>query len=131
MKFRKLMIIIVLLVVILAAGLFAFSVFNKPLLKPNDNGSTVNQVKIGQEFTIVLSSNPTTGYEWNSGYDSQYIKLVNKEYQHDYPIRTGSGGEDIFTFKAIKSGDTIITLNYQRPWESKPIQTEQYEIKIS
>jgi len=89
-------------------------------------------VKVDREFWVVLKSNPTTGYSWTAKFDPNYIKLVNSIYM---PYETasnivGSGGVQIFTFKAIKRGFSRITFEYQRPWAETvpPIKVETYNI---
>jgi inhibitor of cysteine peptidase len=93
--------------------------------------SNVTNVNVGQEFSIVLACNPSTGYEWNASYNTQYLKLINQNYQPNYPILTGSGGNENFTFKALKAGNSTITFNYQQSWESTPIQTVTYDIQTA
>ena len=89
-------------------------------------------VKVDKEFQVVLKSNPTTGYSWMAKFDPKYIQLVNSKY---VPYKTsnnivGSGGVQIFTFKAIKKGFSRITFEYQRPWAETvpPIKVETYNI---
>ena len=88
-------------------------------------------VKVDKEFQVVLKSNPTTGYSWMPKFDSRYIKLVNSRYvpYKTAPNIVGSGGVQIFTFKAIKRGFSRITFEYQRSWETvPPIKVETYNI---
>ena len=89
-------------------------------------------VKVDKEFQVVLKSNPTTGYSWMPKFDSRYIQLVNLRYvpYKTAPNIVGSGGVQIFTFKAIKRGFSRITLEYQRPWAETvpPIKVETYNI---
>jgi len=95
------------------------------------NGST-KIVKVNTEFRIVLESNPTTGYSWSAKFDPKYIQLVSsvyKPYPTDHGI-VGSGGVQMFIFKAIKPGKTEIIMQYQRPWENNPINEKTYKINI-
>jgi len=91
-------------------------------------------VKVNKEFRIVLPSNPTTGYSWMTKFDPNYLQLVNSTYIA-YPTRpgiVGSGGIQIFTFKAIKPGNTEITMQYQRPWAETvpPLKEVKYDVII-
>lgn len=92
----------------------------------------VKIVKVNKEFKIALESNPTTGYSWTAKFDPEYIKLVNSTYipYPTYQGIVGSGGIEVFTFKAIKWGKTEITMQYQRPWENSPIKEVNYNVII-
>jgi inhibitor of cysteine peptidase len=87
-------------------------------------------VAAGQEFTIALQSNPTTGYDWHPVVDEQYLTLVKKDYkQNDHTGKplVGSGGTDYFVYKALKAGETNITFTYYRSWE-KPVAENQQQV---
>lgn len=84
-------------------------------------GQTIS-VRVNQEFIIAVDSNPTTGYEWEESYDDESMfELVERIYkageQTGTGVKIGAGGVDYFRFKALKSGDSKITLAYKRPWE--------------
>ncbi len=97
--------------------------------------SNNRRVKIGETFVIRLESNPTTGYSWSlAGFDANVVEKVSNVYE---PKKTaanivGSGGNEIWTFKAIAKGETKLTFQYVRPWEKDvpPIQEETYQIKV-
>jgi inhibitor of cysteine peptidase len=75
------------------------------------------EVSAGNEFTIVIQSNPTTGYHWElmGEPDANTVEFVSKDYKADEPVLIGSGGVDIWTFKAIGAGETTITLGSYPP----------------
>ena len=89
-------------------------------------------VRKGETFKITLTSNPTTGYQWNENFDETLIQLINKTYKADEPQLMGSGGTEIFEFKAIGSNsNTTIKFAYARAWESvPPIDEKSFNIKI-
>lgn len=78
--------------------------------KNKPNSPTVEETKrtltVGEEFTIELPSNPTTGYRWfmlvNQSPKERWIELVKSEYVPDQPILLGSGGKEKLTFKAMR-----------------------------
>jgi len=85
-----------------------------------DPGQTVT-IGAGQEFVIALGSNPTTGYSWQESHDQTMLELVEKIYKEEAKQGVvGAGGVEYFRFKAVKAGQTEITLVYQRPWEEEP-----------
>jgi inhibitor of cysteine peptidase len=80
-------------------------------------------VEEGQEFVIVLESNPTTGYQWQLAQplDEEILSLVKAEFEEreeDGPL--GAPGEERWTFKAEGRGTTTIDFSYVRPWEEEP-----------
>ncbi|MGZ7095737.1 MAG: protease inhibitor I42 family protein [Methanobacterium sp.] len=91
-------------------------------------------IKLNENFKIILKSNRSTGYGWSYNYNSEYIQLIDENYipdTHD-PWIVGSGGKSIFEFKAIKQGESDITLKYLRPWENCiPTQEIVYHVKIT
>lgn len=83
-------------------------------------------------FTIALESNPTTGYRWEVDFDSQYLQLMGEEYKtHIQEQVVGAGGKEIFTFQALRAGETEITFSYLRPWEEEVIKKEVFKITIN
>lgn len=90
------------------------------------------RTKNGDYFFVVLEANPTTGYQWEVDFNPDYIQLADREYVPSSPELVGSGGEEFFSFLALKSGETEITFSYLRPWEKEtpPIDEKVYEIII-
>jgi inhibitor of cysteine peptidase len=92
---------------------------------PTDPSQPI-EVEEGDEFTIVIDSNPTTGYEWRLVEDTPngaVAEFVNQEYDPDEPGATGSGGVDIWTFRGVAAGETEIMLGYFPPDGSDVPQT--------
>jgi inhibitor of cysteine peptidase len=91
---------------------------------------------VGDTFSIQVRSNPTTGYRWQLAepFDKARLEKISNTYQADAnPNRlVGVGGTEIWTFKALKSGDTHIQLRYLRSWEAQepPAQVANYQIQI-
>ncbi len=91
-----------------------------------DSGQTIN-IGVDQEFIIVLGANPTTGYDWEVSLDETMLELVEKTYKLGEEAEegaVGAGGVDYFRFKALKAGETEITMVYKRPWEEPTSQDE-------
>jgi len=97
--------------------------------------SDIITLKSGEIFTIALESNPTTGYSWSIEEPlPEILQKVSNEYK---PYNTsgnivGSGGTEIWIFKAIAKGNAAITFQYSRPWEKDvpPIKKELYNISF-
>lgn len=87
---------------------------------------------IGEEFLITLDANPSTGYSWDADFDESYFILRSKDFIHDKvsPDKIGAGGKEVFTFAPIKTGEATITMDYGRPWESRPSKTKVFRYSI-
>ena len=91
-----------------------------------DSGQTID-IGVNQEFVIAIGANPTTGYDWEVSLDETMLELVEKTYklaeEAEHEI-VGAGGVDYFRFKALKAGETEITMVYKRSWEETTPQDE-------
>lgn len=86
---------------------------------------------VGDSFTLVLNSNPTTGYEWNlASWDEAIMALSSRDFISGNNDMAGQGGQQYFKFQALKPGSTELNLNYARPWESVQPQ-QQFRLKIT
>lgn len=98
-----------------------------------DSGKTL-EASVGQKFTITLRGNETTGYVWQmtKGTNSKIVKKISDKYMPDNTGLVGSGGDHVWTYKAVAAGETTITLNYLRPWQKPvvPTKTLKYKIKV-
>lgn len=91
------------------------------------------ETSVGKEFKIVLDSNPSTGYHWEivGDLDDKVVEFVSKDYRADQPAAPGSGGSDVWVFKAVGTGDTTITLGYYPPDPSaEPAQTQTFTVTV-
>jgi len=78
-------------------------------------------VKQGEDFTLTLPSNRTTGYSWRMGELSPgVVQLLDHVYRQaaDTPALVGAGGEERWTFKAVGAGQVTLRFEYVRPWEA-------------
>ncbi len=75
---------------------------------------------VGEELTVTLGSNPTTGFQWSEDAeisDENIIKQVSHKFVGpgiDKP--PGTPGEEVWTFEALKKGTVTTFLEYSRPW---------------
>jgi inhibitor of cysteine peptidase len=78
----------------------------------------------GQNFTITLRSNPSTGYHWEPQFDSTALSLTDSVFVSDPNPHNlvGVPGSQVFTFQGLAKGTTTITFNNISPAQ---IITEQ------
>jgi predicted secreted protein len=87
-------------------------------------------VKKGQEFTIILESNPTTGYQWIPMFNTNMINLVSHNFQPSTTKLMGSPGTDVFKFKATNQGTESLKMIYKRSWEKEFVKEKVFVIKV-
>ena len=86
----------------------------------------------GQQFTIVLDGNYTTGYQWNAGFDQAYLKMVSQEYKQNESKAgmVGVPGKQYYVFQALKQGSTKVTCTYKRSFETAPGEQKVFNVTI-
>jgi predicted secreted protein len=75
----------------------------------------------GQQFSIALPLNQTTGYSWLPTYNASAISQKSG---------SGSGGTAVFTFQALRVGTTSITFDYVRPPARSPSNETSYTVIV-
>ncbi len=78
------------------------------------------EVAADGSLTVMLGSNPTTGFKWELAEitDESVLEYVDDEYvpPEDTGV-VGAGGKEVWTFTALKKGTTEVSMEYGRPWE--------------
>ena len=92
-------------------------------------------VKVGETFSIVLDSNPSTGYQWRLIYPldgGNPLKLISSKYGALKMDLEGAGGKEIWTFEALSVGQKKIVFEYLRAWEKdkEPIKRMTFTVNI-
>lgn len=78
------------------------------------------EVAVGGTLTVSLESNPTTGFEWALVGITDETVLEEESHGFVAPeagAPPGTGGEEVWTFTALKEGKSTISMEYRRPWE--------------
>ncbi len=75
----------------------------------------------GGVLTVTLGSNPTTGFRWTEiaqiG-DPTILQQADNEFLiPDEQGVVGAAGKQVWTFKALKTGTTTVSMEYSRPWQ--------------
>lgn len=102
------------------------------LLEPTDHTQLI-RVKAGATFDLVVPSNPSTGYHWAiiPELDGKLVEFVAQDYIGKEPVMPGSGGVDVWTFRALNAGDTTIVLGFYPPGnEPDPEESVTFSIHV-
>jgi predicted secreted protein len=74
-------------------------------------------VKSGQNVTVSLCENASTGYAWSTPhYPAGAIKLVSHRIVAPTSGLLGAPGTAIWVFKALKPATSTISFSYDQPW---------------
>lgn len=107
---------------------------DKELALTADNDGETITLKVGQEFTIALKSNPSTGYGWEAiPLPEPVVEQVGEAtYTPDENSdrRVGVGGTSTFRFKAVAAGKGPLKLVYRRPWERNVAPATSFSVKL-
>ncbi|HNE03722.1 MAG TPA: protease inhibitor I42 family protein [Anaerolineales bacterium] len=88
-------------------------------------------VSAGETFMIVVESNPSTGYHWEIVGDLTNVEFVSREYTGSEPVIPGSGGVEVWTFKATTAGDTSFVLGNYPPGEGTTYEQQvQFSVTV-
>lgn len=88
---------------------------------------------VGENFTISLESNQSTGYSWSVGMVSDNAQVVVAGMDYDLPdnAKTGQGGAEVWHLKAVAPGTVKLMFYYARSWEKDaPAKTIVFNVTI-
>ena len=82
--------------------------------------------------TIELKGNPSTGYTWEAVLSSENVVTVSKDVKYlGSEGMVGAPSMFYFTVSSLSPGNTVLTLEYKRPWEEiAPLETKVYNINV-
>lgn len=98
---------------------------NKPLFF-RDPGVPV-EVLPGEEFSIALASNPSTGFRWKMTLPEgdRTVQWVGSRHVVSDEVMPGTPGEEVYQFKAVTPGEVKVDFVYERPWEPRTAPTRK------
>lgn len=88
---------------------------------------------VGENFTISLESNQSTGYSWSVGMVSDNAQVVVAGMDYDLPegSTTGQGGAEVWHLKAVAPGSVKLLFYYARSWEKDaPAKTVTFNVSV-
>ena len=82
--------------------------------------------------TTELKGNPSTGYTWEAVLASENIVEISKDVKYlGAKGMVGAPSMFYFTVRSVLTGNTVLTLEYKRPWEEKaPLETKVYNVNV-
>lgn len=93
----------------------------------NEDGKEI-KVSVGQDFSISLPENRTTGYQWEL--DAGELVHVKSDSYVGNTSKVGAGGMREYVLTADAAGESILKAVYIRPWEKGMKPTQVFEMKV-
>lgn len=90
------------------------------------------EVDAGEQFTVVLESNATTGYAWalEAEPPREVVRLVDDVYVEPDTDLVGAPGRQELTFEAVGDGSTYLQLWYVRSFDDPPEPADRAQFEV-
>lgn len=93
------------------------------------------EVEQGGIVTVVLGSNPTTGFRWSEDAaisNSAILRQAGSEMvTAESEGMVGTPGSHVWTFTATEKGTAAVTMEYGRPWEGGEKAVWTFELTVT
>ncbi len=102
------------------------------ILHQNNNGTKVT-IPNGSIVKVILETNmASTGFDWTPAFSSEILTFENKNLRKALFDLIGTPCEEVWIFKAIAPGQTLLTFSLERSWEKdvSPLQSAQFNITV-
>ena len=122
-----------LLIVILGAGLVAAcsgAAQHTVNVGEQNAGQTIT-LNMGDTLVVSLEGNVTTGFTWVPA--PQEPALLEQEGEPEVTPQSslvGAGGTIVLKFKAVSTGQTVLRLDYKRPFEQDTPPVKSFELTV-
>ena len=134
---KKRFMVLIAIVAIMSLGLFGCSSAGPAASSAVsvDESSSGKQVEIaaGGTLTVTLESNQTTGFQWELKSVGDTSVLQSQGGTYNAPEDTGmvgAGGEEVWTFKALKSGTSSLSMEYSQPWDGGTKAGQTFDLTV-
>ena len=95
------------------------------------------QVEIakGAVITVSLASNPSTGFSWSEQAQIASMAIVQQTghevVEPDADGVVGAAGSQVWTFKALEKGTTVLSMEYSQPWDGGEKAAWTFELNVT
>jgi predicted secreted protein len=98
-------------------------------MAPTEPGITM-ETEIGDEFSIVLDTDPAAGYQWRlkRGYNQAIVEHLGTYYRQ--AADSQAGGADVLDFRAAGAGRAELIFEYYLPNTGQPEEVRTFTILV-
>ena len=103
---------------------------NTVTINEDDAGKTI-ELKTGDTLLVSLEGNMTTGFSWiPAPRDPVLLEQVGEVTVTPESDAVGAPGTLVLTFKATKTGQTTLHLDYKRSWEEGVTSEKVFDVTV-
>ena len=99
-------------------------------LTAQDNGRAI-ELKVGEQLTIALAENPSTGFLWQAESVDPAILRAGESTFTPKAAKIGSSGLRRFPFDGVAPGSATLRAKLWRSWEGEASVAERFEVAVS
>ncbi len=118
--------------ILLFANVSGCAVGSKEIFLTEKNNKQILNIAQDRTFTVILASNPTTGYSWGliESPATDILVLLSSDFMVSDKKLIGSGGWERWKFRTKGRGTTTIRLIYHRPWEKDVAAVKDFFLTV-
>jgi inhibitor of cysteine peptidase len=87
-------------------------------------------VAVGTTISIELQSVPGTGYGWQSQPMSNDVLQYDGAKSTQVKTEPGAARTTQLRFRAVSTGESVLTLHYSRPWEKDKPPAREFSVRV-
>src|SRR5215831_11720221 len=84
----------------------------------------------GDEISVTLAENPTTGFRWTIASLTGELTLLSSDFDHSADDRPGAGGRRTIRLRAGQTGTGELRVQSKRSWETNPDDARQLRFSL-
>lgn len=92
---------------------------------------------VSDDFTITLCSNASTGFQWSEQADISNQDLIDQishgfqgPPEEDQPPPPGAAGNEMWTFRTLKEGNSSLSFEYSQDWDGGEKATWTFVLNV-
>lgn len=102
-------------------------------ISEGEGGMFAVEIPAGTSVSLLICSNPTTGYRWTDpvSSDAAVAAISGVEYEAPSSDMAGAPGAERITISGVAAGTAEITTSYGRPWEDPSMAVQTLTISVT
>jgi inhibitor of cysteine peptidase len=85
---------------------------------------------VGDTLDLVLPENATTGYQWEVDEPGGAVEIATSELIAADDVRAGATGKRHVVIRAVRPGNSRLSMRLRRSWEPAEKAAESYAVDI-